>query len=613
MDANEFDLTAAFRPPEAAAAHARPRPPSLLRATWSGAKAGFRWTSYIIGPITAAFAVLGLALATFGIGFGEGWGLPRVIVGAAIFYVGCSIYGVIIGGLVGLIAGLVQKAVARTLPASWRHGTGVPLSSSLETERAEPPTGFEPPARGRWIWPWLIGVPALLALALAFAAGAFLPRVVDRRLADAEAEADRDDPYWRLDDLMAHRDPIPDAENSAIVIGRALALLPKDWPQGEAREGDERLSGIVANVRLDDAMAKSFRREVDTYREAVEMLRTVANYRRGRHELELGPTLIDTPLTETQAARTAARVLQIDAALRVHDGDPDAALDSCRAILGVARSIGDEPFAISQLVRVALGEVAMSGTRRVLGQGEPSDAALAQLEALILDELDQPLLVHGLRGERATLTELIRRIGTGEVPISALSDQKFDPNAPRAAIAPWASLMFDNQRATALEWMNEAVAIARRPPGERAPLWAAWQARIDKVRHSRLGLFTSTLPLLLVPGISAFNSADLRYQANLGATAMLLAAERHRRKTGDWPVSIDAITPDMLPSRPLDPHSGQPFRLERRDGQFLIYSVGSDLKDEHGAYDPKHWREGGRDDVGTSGWDVPLRRHVPGR
>ena len=32
--------------------------------------------------------------------------------------------------------------------------------------------------------------------------------------------------------------------------------------------------------------------------------RTVANYSRGRHELELGPTLIDTPLPETQAART---------------------------------------------------------------------------------------------------------------------------------------------------------------------------------------------------------------------------------------------------------------------------------------------------------------------
>ena len=156
--------------------------------------------------------------------------------------------------------------------------------------------------------------------------------------------------------------------------------------------------------------------------EAVKIARTVADYPRGRHELELGPTLIDTLLPETQAARTVARLLSADAAIRVHDGDPDGALDSCRAILCTARSIGDEPFLISHLVRIAIGSVTMQSTRRVLGQGEPSDAAMARLQALILDELGQPMLLHGIRGERATLTELIRRLGTGEVPISALGE-----------------------------------------------------------------------------------------------------------------------------------------------------------------------------------------------
>ena len=59
-------------------------------------------------------------------------------------------------------------------------------------------------------------------------------------------------------------------------------------------------------------------------------------------------------------------------------------------LLSIGRSIGDEPFLISQLVRIAIGTVAMKSTRRVLGQGEPSDAALARLQALVLDELAQP-------------------------------------------------------------------------------------------------------------------------------------------------------------------------------------------------------------------------------
>ena len=59
-----------------------------------------------------------------------------------------------------------------------------------------------------------------------------------------------------------------------------------------------------------------------------------------------GVGFIDTPLPQTQDVRTVARLLMIDAAIRAHDGNPDGALESCSAILGAGRSIGDEPFLI---------------------------------------------------------------------------------------------------------------------------------------------------------------------------------------------------------------------------------------------------------------------------
>ena len=58
-----------------------------------------------------------------------------------------------------------------------------------------------------------------------------------------------------------------------------------------------------------------------------------------------------------------ARLLQADAAIRAHNGDLDGALDSCRAILGAGRSIGDEPFVISQLVRIAIGMLSRRNPR----------------------------------------------------------------------------------------------------------------------------------------------------------------------------------------------------------------------------------------------------------
>ena len=73
---------------------------------------------------------------------------------------------------------------------------------------------------------------------------------------------------------------------------------------------------------------------------------------------------------------------------------------------------------------MAIVEVALRSTLRVLGQGEASDAAPARLQDLIRDELDQPFLLFGVKGERAGLEEIIRRIGEGVIPVSALTDER---------------------------------------------------------------------------------------------------------------------------------------------------------------------------------------------
>ncbi len=83
---------------------------------------------------------------------------------------------------------------------------------------------------------------------------------------------------------------------------------------------------------------------------------------------------------------------------------------------------------------------------------------------------------------------------------------------------------------------------------------------------------------------------------------------RQRRKTGKWPASIKEIDAAILPEAPLDPFNGEPFRLEHRDGQLLVYSVGLNRTDEHGNYDPRRWLRGGPDDIGVRAWDLHLRR-----
>jgi hypothetical protein len=600
--------------------------PGLGRSSWRGAKLGMRVVSYVAGPIAVVIGTLSLALTAFAAGTGRGWALSLYSVHTVKFFFACEIIGATLGAMFGLIGGAYRLARPSTRTSGWWLTRRFSRLAGNRQEASRPIEVDSLPSPGSF-WPWLVVTLTLLTLVSAFGTGFYVGWSLDRRLDRAIKAADLDDPSWRIDDLMAAREPIPDAANSALVVARVLQLLPEDWPTGpKPRPGEpippandlvtamDRLHKLPGNVQLDEATADRLRRELEAHADAVGIARTLVDYRRGRHELELGPTLIDTRLSETQASRNAARLLEIDAAIRAHDGDPAGALDSCRAIIGVARSIGDEPFTIAQLVRIAEGDVGLKAGRRTLGQREASDAALARLQALVLDELAQPVMLHGLKGDRATLTEIIRRIRDGEMPISALSEggPPFDPDAPPTPLASWGRLMFDNQQAVALEWTNSMVDIIRQPDPKRPPLVTAWQAEFDRVRRGKLAPWTATLPMLMIPAFSVLVTAESRYHCLLGSMAILLAAERHRLKAGDWPGSIAAIDPGILAVAPVDPFTGQAFRMERRDGQLLIYSVGPNQKDEHGTVDPTRWMKDGPDDYGTGAWDVTFRRRSPG-
>ena len=222
------------------------------------------------------------------------------------------------------------------------------------------------------IWPWVLGLPLLLAMLVMIAIAISYSNKANRRLAEATAAADRDDRYWRLDDLMAHRETVPDKENSALILAELRSILPENWPSSATPPASgvprpkagsksvyDSMSSMPDNARMDQSSAAEIRADLAQYSQALRLARSVANYPRGRHEIQLGPAVIDTLLPETQAARSVTKLLQADAAIRAHDGDLDGALDSCRAMLNSGRSIGDEPFIISQLVRVAIGITAM--------------------------------------------------------------------------------------------------------------------------------------------------------------------------------------------------------------------------------------------------------------
>jgi hypothetical protein len=72
-----------------------------------------------------------------------------------------------------------------------------------------------------------------------------------------------------------------------------------------------------------------------------------------------------------------------------------------------------------------------------------------------------------------------------------------------------------------------------------------------------------------------------------------LAVRAFKIERGDYPNDLAELVPEYLSEVPIDPYSdNQPLRYKRQDGDFLLYSVGPDCRDDGG----RPWnREPGRE------------------
>src|SRR5262249_49553545 len=149
------------------------------------------------------------------------------------------------------------------------------------------------------------------------------------------------------------------------------------------------------------------------------------------------------------------------------EGDPARALRSARAGLVVARSIGDEPLLISQLVRIACTRVAVQSALQTLAWGEPKDG-LAELQAEFRAEADYPWLLTGLRGERGAMDQLFTAIESGKVTARDFAALGIKPPVvfEDVMLRLYKGLL-PGDRAKYLETLTAYIEAAKKPPHEQ--------------------------------------------------------------------------------------------------------------------------------------------------
>jgi hypothetical protein len=437
----------------------------------------------------------------------------------------------------------------------------------------------------------------------------------DQCVADAEAEADRLDPGWRWDDLVARRATIPDDKNGALIVLAAGKELPKDWPPNSKQENKEGelLSEMVERmepaVQLQPEMLAAIRAAVTEAAQAQARLDPLLDCTTGRFPLNLHRDILSTPCLHVPTCRRLGTLQFLTATLAAEDADAPKALRHCRMLLNVGRSLGDEPFSFSMLVRAACQRWTALSVERLLGQTVVKEEALAKLQRDFLTELEVDLLLVALRGERATIPRVYHAIATGEFDASPVpSEFDFDP------LQRWSYIgcLARYGEAHVLTMYNQAVEIAKRPVGERRALWKAWGESLQAFANEEKKKPSSKLlALLMLPGLHRVADHLYDVRVHLTCATAALAAERFRQTTGKWPNAWDQLVPTYLAEVPRDLFDDTPLHIRILNDGVLIYSFGPDGQDDSGYLLRGKNRTKQAGNIGFRLWNPDKRRQPP--
>jgi len=429
-----------------------------------------------------------------------------------------------------------------------------------------------PPARPRLRW-WKRCLRWLLVLMLVAGVAVWiLLFMADRELRQATADADRLDPGWRYEDLEKKRATIPDEENSALQVLAVAKLLPTPWPPTPLPAGfkDLVLDQILIDpsTRLDDQQIDALHAALEAAKPALPEARKLAAMSRGRYPMLFDDHGLPASGAHRQAIQSVSTLLAYEALRQSLDGDADAALESCRALMNLVRSVGDQPEEFFQIYRMRLRGEACRIIEACLERGKASPATLASLQKVLEDEEADPAFLHGARGFRAWMDQILEVAKSGNAPTRG-PERILVMGLARSA------------RGEILRANNRIVEIAKLPVEDHAEALTVAMPKEEDM--SILG------QIYLLPKLQKLTqdlaTGQIESQAELRCAITAIAAQRYRQRHGRWPLTAAALVPEHLGAVLRDPFDAQPLRIRQVIGGRLIYSVGPDRANSGGTID----------------------------
>jgi hypothetical protein len=207
----------------------------------------------------------------------------------------------------------------------------------------------------------------------------------------------------------------------------------------------------------------------------------------------------------------------------------------------------------------------------------PSEAALAQLAGALAEQDRDSAIEEAALRSRAYLIDSFWNQGSDWYgrPAMRFGGNPLEPVA-YLLVRPW----FAHKVNAELRLLNAAIEQARKPWPERA----AFGADAPAPSPARFLFLRFDHPAQVM---SALHRSQVRSTARmlavLRASEAAVAIERYRlAHAGAPPARLEDLVPALLPRVPVDPFSAVPLQYKRLGDRYIVYSFGTNQKDDGG-------------------------------
>ena len=397
--------------------------------------------------------------------------------------------------------------------------------------------------------------------------------------------------HWS--EIEAWLGPAPAAEaNAAPLYEAAFAAIVKgDDPSLEGVPALEYEMWSLWDQATQPEMLDAARRHLEANREAMRLARGANALDRTRFHRTWSDGL-NIMLPELGPLRYLMKLFWAQADLAAAEGDAAGAANAVVQMLELPDALEDDPFIISQLVRISINAAAFQTFERINTHADLTPEQLMTIGEHFRSNIDPTASQRAMAGERV-LTGLWSFEGLSGGDLTLGEVLEMDNRRSMGWVRhPWnASGLLKLDRLMYLRVMGDLLDEMER--GTAGDVDA--DALMDEV--SRVYLVT----YVLIPALNAYDRTKWRERSLILVAVTAAAAQRYRLDHGRYPATLEALVPRYLDRVETDSLDGQPIKYRvTDDGQAaVVYSVGSDGVDDGGRERPEGVPGGRRFTDGT--------------